>query len=173
MFSTKTFILLLSFLVALVAAQPTHVGRATRHRSVAAAIRSAQSTKVATPALPTGSALQALFPVPGFSRSWTTSPLSGSALGLTDSTFRPFDVLTSVRHTYVNAPDGKVSMKAHYPNGSYNFGHNPQGGFSFYAPGPGAVDLTTAKEATFGYSVFFPEGFAFNLGGKLPGLCEF
>lgn len=61
-------------------------------------------------------------------------------------------------------------MKAHYPKGSYNFGHNPQGGFSFYAPGPAAVDLTTAKEATFGYSVFFPKGFAFNLGGKLPGL---
>jgi hypothetical protein len=76
-----------------------------------------------------------------------------------------------VPHTYTAAPDGKKAMKAHYPKGSYTFGFDPQGGFSFYAPGPADVDLTTAKEATFGYSVFFPEGFDFNLGGKLPGLC--
>jgi hypothetical protein len=31
--------------------------------------------------------------------------------------------------------------------------------------------LTTAKEATLGYSVLFQDGFEFNLGGKLPGLC--
>jgi hypothetical protein len=61
-------------------------------------------------------------------------------------------------------------MKAHFPQGSYTFGNDPQGGFSFYAPGPTSLDLSTAKEATFGYSVFFPKGFAFNLGGKLPGL---
>jgi len=64
-------------------------------------------------------------------------------------------------------------MKAHYPQGSYTFGNKPQGGFSFYAPGPTSLDLGTAKEATFGYSVYFPKGFAFNLGGKLPGLCTF
>jgi len=61
-------------------------------------------------------------------------------------------------------------MRAHYPKGSYTFGNDPQGGFSFYAPGPDDVDLTTAKEATFGYSVYFPKGFAFQKGGKLPGL---
>jgi hypothetical protein len=32
------------------------------------------------------------------------------------------------------------------------------------------VDLTTAKEVTFGYSIFFQKGFAFNRGGKLPGI---
>jgi hypothetical protein len=79
-------------------------------------------------------------------------------------------VLRSVVHTYTNAPDGKKAMKAHYPKGSYTFGNQPQGGFSFYAPGPSNVDLKTAKEATFGYSIFFPEGFDFNLGGKLPGI---
>jgi len=39
-----------------------------------------------------------------------------------------------------------------------------------YAPGPSSVDLTTAKEATFGYSVYFPVGFAFQKGGKMPGI---
>ncbi|KAJ2927100.1 hypothetical protein H1R20_g9978, partial [Candolleomyces eurysporus] len=58
---------------------------------------------------------------------------------------------------------------ASFPQGSYTFKNQPQGGFSFYAPGPPQVDLTEAKEATFGYSVYFPDGFAFNKGGKLPG----
>ncbi|KAF9453663.1 polysaccharide lyase family 14 protein, partial [Macrolepiota fuliginosa MF-IS2] len=101
--------------------------------------------------------------------SWTTSP-SSDALALSDSTFRPTDILKSLPHTYTSAPDGKKSMKAHYPKGSYNFGHQPEGGFSFYAPGPESVDLSTAKEATFGYSVYFPDGFDFQKGGKLPGI---
>lgn len=73
-------------------------------------------------------------------------------------------------HSYTNAPDGKPAMRAFYPKGSYTFGFKPQGGFSFYAPGPANVDLSNAKEATFGYAVYFPAGFGFQLGGKLPGL---
>lgn len=116
--------------------------------------------------------LDQLFPVKGFSESWTTCPSDG-ALSLSDSTFRPTKVMKSVPHTYTSAPDGKRAIKAHYAKGSYNFGHKPQGGFSFYAPGPANVDLTTAKEATLGYSVFFPDGFEFQKGGKLPGICAF
>jgi hypothetical protein len=116
--------------------------------------------------------LKALFPV-SESKSWTTSPQSNSKISLSDSTFRPHHVLSALSHAYVNAPDGKPAMKAHYPKNSLNFGSTPQGGFSFYAPGPANVDLTTAKEATFGYSVFFEAGFKWVLGGKLPGLCKF
>jgi len=61
-------------------------------------------------------------------------------------------------------------MKITYPEGSYNFQHEPLGGVSWYAPGPANVDLTTAKEVTFGYSVYFEDGFDFNIGGKLPGV---
>lgn len=32
------------------------------------------------------------------------------------------------------------------------------------------MDLTTAKEASFGYSVMFPKGFQFNEEGKLMGI---
>ncbi|KIM49680.1 polysaccharide lyase family 14 protein [Hebeloma cylindrosporum] len=139
---------------------------------------SSSSTAASTPTSGSGGSsgptipglLGSLFPVPGFSKSWTTSPSSDNALALSDAAFRPTNVLRSVPHTYVNAPDGKKAMKAHYPQGSYTFGNDPQGGFSFYAPGPSSLDLSTAKEATFGYSVYFPKGFAFNLGGKLPGL---
>jgi len=113
--------------------------------------------------------LEALFPV-SQDVAWTTSEESDSALPLSDSTFRPTSVLKALNHSYVNAPDGKPSMQAHYPKGSFTFGNDPQGGFSFYAPGPASVNLTTAKEATFGYSVFFQEGFDWVKGGTLPGL---
>ena len=63
-------------------------------------------------------------------------------------------------------------MLAVFPKGSCSLS-NTNGGFSFYSPGPENVDLTTAKEVTFGYSVMFEEGFQFNMGGKLPGLCEY
>jgi hypothetical protein len=116
-----------------------------------------------------GGLLGALFPVSDISKSWTTSSTSKDARPLDDSTLRPTSVLQGLSHDYVTI-QGKKAMQAHYPSGSYNFQHNPKGGISFYAPGPSDVDLTTAKEATFGYSVFFPEDFEFKKGGKLPGL---
>ncbi|KAG6860729.1 hypothetical protein C0995_008085 [Termitomyces sp. Mi166 len=123
-----------------------------------------------TQALATKGKLSSLFPVSGFSKSWSTSSLASNPLSLSDSTFRPTKGINALSHNYVAAPDGKKAMQAHFPKGSYTFTHDPMGGISFYAPGPSSVDLTTAKEATFGYSVFFEKGFAFNKGGKLPGL---
>lgn len=117
-----------------------------------------------------GGLLDNLFPVSGVSSSWTTSPSSSDALPLSDATFRPADVLKALTHTYTNAPDGKPAMQAKYAAGSYNFQHEPLGGFSFYASGPENVDISTATEATFSYSVYFPEGFDFVKGGKLPGI---
>lgn len=105
--------------------------------------------------------------------AWSTAPDAPDPLPLDDATFQVFKVLSALKHPYVNAPDGQLSMQATYPQGSWNFEGSPLGGFSFYAPGPDTVDLTTAKEATFGYSVYFEEGFEWNLGGKLPGLCAF
>ncbi|KAJ3525829.1 hypothetical protein NMY22_g10409 [Coprinellus aureogranulatus] len=102
--------------------------------------------------------------------SWTVAPSDKNALPLSDGTLHPEKVMRSVPHSYTKAPDGKAAMKATYPKGSYTFGHSPQGGFSFYAPGPASVDLTKAKEATFGYSVYMPADFDPVLGGKLPGL---
>ena len=119
-----------------------------------------------------GSLLEQLLPIVNSVASWTTSP-SAEALPLDDATFRPTKEIKNLSHNYVNAPDGKKSMQAHYPKGSFTFGNQPQGGFSFYAPGPQDVDLSTAKEALFGYSVFFPENFDFVKGGKLPGICKF
>lgn len=102
--------------------------------------------------------------------SWTTVPGRGdSSRKLDDSTFKPMKAMSNPKWYYGPAPDGKRSLIAKYPKGSYTFTHEPKGGFSFYAPGP--IDLSNAREVTFGYSVWFPDGFEFNKGGKLPGLC--
>lgn len=113
-----------------------------------------------------------LFPSGQGSKWWTTCPNTSKALPLSDATLRPTNNIAALPHAYVGVPDGgaDTALKAHYPEGSYIPSKQPQGGLSFYAPGPAGVDLTTAKEATFGYRVWFPAGFDFVKGGKLPGL---
>jgi hypothetical protein len=113
-----------------------------------------------------------LFPVSGSPR-WTTLTGVAGSVDLSNATLRPEKVTTRCPFTYENSPDGIKSIKAHYPEGSYKPSVDPCGGVSFYAPGPPSVDLTTGKEALFSYSVYFPEGFDFVKGGKLPGLCKY
>jgi hypothetical protein len=54
-----------------------------------------------------------------------------------------------------------------YPAGSINPGSSPVGGGDFYAA---PYDMSNAQNMTLEYSVFFPAGFDFVLGGKMPGL---
>ncbi|THU92391.1 hypothetical protein K435DRAFT_780267 [Dendrothele bispora CBS 962.96] len=110
-----------------------------------------------------------LFPVPDFSKSWTTCSDSSDALPLDDETLVVSTDKKDLPHNY-GTFEGKNTMKAVFPKGSYIPSKDPPGGLSFYASGPEEVDLTTAKEATFGYSVFFPDDFEYVKGGKLPGL---
>jgi hypothetical protein len=114
--------------------------------------------------------LSQLFPVQGSGPKWTTLDGANGALPLNDGTLRPHNVAQSDTRTYVKY-NGISSLKAHYPAGSWNPQGNPKGGLSFYAPGPADVNLETAQEVIFSYSVLFPEGFDFVKGGKLPGLC--
>jgi hypothetical protein len=114
-----------------------------------------------------------LFPISGALSKWTTLADAPEALELSDATFRPTRV-SGQPYSYVSF-QGKTALKAHYPKGSYkpSATNAPKGGLSFYAPGPASVDLSTAEEATFGYSIFFPKGFEFVKGGKLPGVCAY
>ncbi|TEB18636.1 hypothetical protein FA13DRAFT_1767466 [Coprinellus micaceus] len=93
--------------------------------------------------------------------SWTTVPGRPNSHRLSDETFRMSQAMSDPKWSYGAAPDEKRSLIAFYPKGSYTFKFTPRGG---------PVSLENAKEVTFGYSVFFPSGFAFNKGGKLPGL---
>jgi hypothetical protein len=112
-----------------------------------------------------------LFPL-GDTNSWTTSSELPNTLPLSDTTLQLSHNLAGITHTY--APfAGKPAMRAVYAANSWNFEQKPLGGISFYAAGPQEFEdqLADAKEATFAYSVYFPEGFNFVMGGKLPGLC--
>jgi hypothetical protein len=114
-------------------------------------------------------ALAALFPVGQTKQLWSTSSLVDGAIALTEKTLRPVSVMSGLPNEFTKGPDGKNAIKVTYKKGSYRYiGKN--GGISIYARGPADVDLTTAKEATFGYSVYFEKGFEFNKGGKLFGL---
>lgn len=144
-------------------ASSSSVHQASSTHSSAAAAQTPGSISIHTD-------LAALAPVSNVLQSWSTAPDAPSPLPLSDETFRIHNLLTELPHPYVPAPDGQLSMKATYPQGSWNFQQEPLGGLSFYASGPTDVDLTTAKEVTFGYSVYFEDGFDFNIGGKLPGV---
>jgi hypothetical protein len=100
-----------------------------------------------------GGLLGNLFPA-GSRNPWTTSPASSKALHLSDSTFKPTNVLKSVPHHYVNAPDSKRAIQGRKVTfvGTLlqglvylrTHGHKPPGGLSFYAPGP--LNFENAKE---------------------------
>ncbi|GAA6003246.1 hypothetical protein JCM10207_001823 [Rhodosporidiobolus poonsookiae] len=63
--------------------------------------------------------------------------------------------------------DSNPALQVAYPAGSRNPGKTPQGGVGFYSS---KIDITQATNVSFSYSVFFPTGFDFVKGGKLPGL---
>jgi hypothetical protein len=112
-----------------------------------------------------------LFPVHPIT-SWTTAQDLDGALPLNDDTLTPTKDIKELTHDYMQK-FGKAAMQAIYAAGSWNLSNRPRGGFSFYALGPkgtGHIDLTKAKEVIFSYSVYFPEGFNFVMGGKLPGI---
>jgi hypothetical protein len=130
-----------------------------------------------------GSYLQSqLFPAGGYSSasSWTTSTSLSPRFNLKAG----LPIQKGKKPTTDKAPDGHSSIVSFFPAGSINPGNKdaPKGGFSFYSNGPSwgttatagtgvwQDDITRAKELTFGYSVFFQEGFQWNLGGKLPGV---
>ncbi|KAL0945406.1 hypothetical protein HGRIS_000898 [Hohenbuehelia grisea] len=160
MLATKALIFLL--LSASAAVEGKQSRRRKGHRKIASAHhRHAPPTRLATPnRFATSIKTNMLFPVAA-GNSWTTSSEVEDALPLSDSTLRLVNGHGSL--WYTTAPDGKEGIQVRYPRRSRQ-------GIHIYARGPSWVDLTTAKEVTFGYSIFFEEGFEWNKGGKLPGL---
>ncbi|GAA5904012.1 uncharacterized protein JCM6883_002054 [Sporobolomyces salmoneus] len=63
--------------------------------------------------------------------------------------------------------DKLSALQVAYPKGSRNPGNSPQGGVGFYTS---KIDVTAATNVSLSYSIFFPKGFNFVKGGKLPGL---
>ena len=65
------------------------------------------------------------------------------------------------------AKNASAFLQLFYPANSINPGQAPQGGADFYAT---PLDLSTAKNVTLEYSVFFPVEFDWVQAGKLPGI---
>lgn len=147
----------------------------------------------------TPGSLLAVLPPAGIRDGWTLAgPDSADvkSLVLSDDIFDISKEIKDLPHDVVSL-DGKKAIHGHMEKGELScgsegssFGFNallrvvkgavalnpsPLGGFSFYTPGPkdSKLDLTKAREISFGYSVKFSKGYAFNKGGKLPGVCEF
>lgn len=58
-------------------------------------------------------------------------------------------------------------LQLFFPAGSINPNKKPQGGAEFYAS---PINITSARNVTLQYSVYFPLNFDFVLAGKMPGL---
>ncbi|KAG8744011.1 hypothetical protein FRC10_010990 [Ceratobasidium sp. 414] len=91
----------------------------------------------------------------GMSR-WSTNPSVSSAVTLNDQTLRATKTIKDLAHPVVDF-SGKKGMTA-FGKGSYAYKGSALGGVSIYALGPSSQPIDNAK------------GFAFNKGGKLPGL---
>ncbi|KAG8966867.1 hypothetical protein FRC03_011188 [Tulasnella sp. 419] len=114
-----------------------------------------------------GNSPKSLFPV-SFkpTTSWSTSNSVSNSLPLSPGTLKAIK-----GNSNINVVDfqGKSAIKAFFKKGSINPGNKnaPAPPLSFYAAGPKSLE---GDHVIFSYSVFFEEGFAFNKGGKLPGL---
>ncbi|GAA5932615.1 uncharacterized protein JCM15063_002155 [Sporobolomyces koalae] len=72
-------------------------------------------------------------------------------------------------HEWTNGKQGDQlsALQVAYPANSRNPGNKPIGGVGFYSS---KIDVTAATNVSLSYSIFFPKGFDFVKGGKLPGL---
>ena len=71
-------------------------------------------------------------------------------------------------------PPPETAWEAFYPKGSINPSADIPGGFSFYLSGPQefADRLETASEVVMSYRMMLQDGWEWNKGGKLPGVCK-
>ncbi|KAG9083588.1 hypothetical protein FRC07_013869, partial [Ceratobasidium sp. 392] len=152
---TSTSIVLLPTLPTLApTSQPAAPAPATSTRS---------STPTTAPAAPVTALLAKLLPLGlgGSTNSWTTAENYGSdyaySLADTSNTLRPTRILGGSLQAVSTTPDGKQAIEVFFGQGSYAFMSGVPSGISFYAFGP--TDLTKANELTFGYSIFFQDGF--------------
>ncbi|KAG8932755.1 hypothetical protein FRC01_012517 [Tulasnella sp. 417] len=122
----------------------------------------------------TAPGLLAVLPASGIRKGWTLAgPESADvkSLTLSDDLFDIVKEIKNLRHDVVTV-DGKKAVHGHMEKGAVALNDSPEGGFSFYTPGPKGsnLDLDKAREISFGYSVKFSSGYDWNKGGKLPGV---
>ena len=72
-------------------------------------------------------------------------------------------------------PPPDTAWEAFYPEGSINPSADIPGGFSFYLSGPQefADKLETDSEVVMSYRMMLQDGWEWEKGGKLPGVCKY
>ncbi|KIJ32417.1 polysaccharide lyase family 14 protein [Sphaerobolus stellatus SS14] len=112
--------------------------------------------------------LAALLPKGQGIRLWSTAQgIVTGAVQLSLSAFNPKSITQSAPAIFSTAPDGTAALEVHFKSGSWTYKGPKPSALSFYGR---PLDFTGAKEVTTSYQVFFPSGFDFVKGGKLPGL---
>lgn len=125
-----------------------------------------------------------LFPVPftrilsGFTTSTTIVLPNVLRVDLTDPALGVHKITSHTTHRVVKPPGSDVdAWEAVFPQGSINPGNKtaPLGGFGFYLHGPTAFHKELAEnspnEVLMSYEVMFEDGWEWQKGGKLPGIC--
>lgn len=131
------------------------VPTSTRSTTIIATTRTSSTTSVPTPANTS---------LPNV-RSWSALSITSiDTFGVMDR-----DAYGASNRAFVKDPTGEMEtvLRVRYPAGSYNPSASPIGGTGFYAT---PIDLSKAKTVALEFQVFFPTGFNFVKGGKLPGL---
>ena len=100
-----------------------------------------------------------LFIMDGIPAEASATSLAANALST-----NPADVLAQSLTTWDNTSS---TLRLLYPENSINPASKPQGGAEFYAV---PLDLSSAKNVSLEYCVFFPVDYDWVKGGKLPGL---
>ncbi|VDB84524.1 unnamed protein product [Peniophora sp. CBMAI 1063] len=149
------------------AAAATSTKKASATSSSSAAESS--STSSSSSSSSSGSLKAALFPVDDTS-SWTMASALEGAVKLTTDALNIVSEIKSISNP-IKTQSGRTAMQASFPKGNWGLNKGISGGMSWYGQGQtSSSDWNNAKEMTFGYGIYFTDDFAFNKGGKLPGL---
>lgn len=135
--------------------------------------------------------MNGLFPVSAASilSGFTTSPAAASIIpqlslvSLSDAALGVHKVTSQTTHSVVapplSDPNERITQawEAFFPAGSINPGNKeaPRGGFGFYLRGPKPfaekLQKDCPQEIIMSYAIMFEEGWQWQKGGKLPGIC--
>ncbi|KZV60529.1 polysaccharide lyase family 14 protein [Peniophora sp. CONT] len=141
----------------------------TKKASATSSSSAAASSSTSSSSGSSGSLKAALFPVSDTS-SWTTASGLEGAVKLTTDALNIVSEIKSINNP-ISTHSGRTALQASFPKGNWGLNKGISGGMSWYGQGQTSTqDWNNAKEMTFGYGLFFTEGFDWNKGGKLPGL---
>lgn len=141
----------------------------TKKASATSSSSAAAASSTSSSSSSSGSLKAALFPVADTS-SWTMASALEGAVQLSTDALNIVSEIKAISNP-ITTQSGRTAMQATFPKGNWGLNKGINGGMSWYGQGQTSTkEWNNAKEMTFGYGIYFTDDFAFNKGGKLPGL---